>query len=75
MAKAKKEEQNSKPRVRIGIMNTLFILAGADFILLLAPQYGLLNSMFFIGDLITWSALLSGIVLLLLGFRGVYRKK
>lgn len=74
MAKAKKEEQNSKPRSRISIMKVLLILAGADMIMLLAPQYGLLNSLFYIGEMISWSALILGLALLVLGFRGVSRK-
>jgi uncharacterized membrane protein len=74
MAKAKKQETNSKPRVRISFAKALLILVGADLVLLLAPGVGLLNSMFYIGDLISWSALVIGIALLVLGFRGVFGK-
>ncbi|NTU58539.1 MAG: hypothetical protein HGB00_06420 [Chlorobiaceae bacterium] len=74
MAKAKKQETNSKPRVRISFLSALLILVGADLVLLFAPAVGLLNSMFYIGDMISWSALVIGIVLLVLGFKGLYRK-
>jgi hypothetical protein len=75
MAKAKKEEKNSKPRGRISLLKAFFILIGADLILLLAPGYGLLNSLFYLGDLITWAALLAGIALLVLGFRGLFQQQ
>lgn len=75
MAKAKKEEKNSKPRVRISFLRAIFILAGADLVLLLAPGFGLLNSMFYIGDLISWLALLIGLALLVYGLKGVFRKQ
>jgi len=75
MAKAKKEEKNSKPRVKISFLKALFILIGADLILLFAPKYGMLNGAFIIGDAIGWSALVIGLVLLVLGFKGVYRKE
>jgi Ca2+/Na+ antiporter len=74
MAKAKKEEKNSKSRVKISLMKTLLILLGADLILLLAPGIGLLNSAFYIGDMISWSAVIIGMILLALGFNGVFRK-
>ncbi|HWR00503.1 MAG TPA: hypothetical protein VN371_01460 [Chlorobaculum sp.] len=74
MAKAKKQETNSKPSVRISFLKALLILVGADLVLLLAPGVGLLNSLFYIGDLISWSALVIGIALLVIGFRGVFRK-
>jgi hypothetical protein len=74
MAKTKKPETNSKPAVKISFVKALLILVGADLVLLLAPGVGLLNSLFYIGDLISWSALLIGLALLVLGFRGVFRK-
>ncbi|MBN1928101.1 MAG: hypothetical protein JW764_00945 [Chlorobiaceae bacterium] len=74
MAKAKKEENNSKPRVRVSFFKALLILIGADLVLLFAPKYGMLNSAFYIGDAISWSALVIGIALLVVGFKGLYRK-
>ena len=74
MAKAKKQETNSKPAVRISFFKALIILVGADLVLLFAPGVGFLNSVFYIGDLISWSALVIGLVLLVLGFRGVFGK-
>ena len=50
------------------------ILVGADLILLLAPEFGILNSGFYIPDIYTWPSLIAGIALLVLGFRRLYRK-
>ncbi|MBV5319528.1 MAG: hypothetical protein JZU72_01010 [Chlorobium phaeobacteroides] len=75
MAKANKPGNNSKPKVKIGFFNLLLILAGADLILLLAPNVGILNSLFYIGDLISWPALIAGSALLVFGFRDLYRKR
>ena len=74
MAKAKKQEKNSKPAPRINILKALLILVGADIVLLFAPGLGILNGIFYIGDLISWSALLAGVALLVFGFRGLFRK-
>ena len=43
--------------------------------LLFAPKYGMLNGAFIIGDAISWSSLVIGLVMLVVGFRGVYRKE
>jgi uncharacterized membrane protein len=74
MAKAKKEENNTKPRGRISLFKALLILVGADLVLLLAPQVGLLNSAFYIGDMISWPALFIGLALLAFGFKGLFRQ-
>ncbi|NTU67749.1 MAG: hypothetical protein HGB02_02585 [Chlorobiaceae bacterium] len=74
MAKAKKQEKNSKPAPGIRFLHALLILVGADIVLLFAPGLGILNSVFFIGDMIAWPALLVGVALLVAGFRGLYRK-
>jgi hypothetical protein len=75
MAKAKKQENNSKPAPRISILKALFVLVGADLVLLFAPGLGILNSVFYIGDMIAWPALIAGIALLVVGFKGLYRKE
>jgi len=75
MAKAKKEGKNSKPRVKVSFLKALLILIGADLVLLFAPKYGMLNGAFIIGDGISWSALVIGLALLFVGFKGVYRKE
>ena len=74
MAKAKKEENNSKPRVKISFFKAFLILVGADLVLLFAPGLGLLNSAFYIGDLISWSALIIGLALLAVSINGLFRK-
>ncbi|UWX57699.1 hypothetical protein NY406_11015 [Chlorobaculum sp. MV4-Y] len=75
MAKAKKEENNSKPRVRISFLKAFMILIGADLVLLFAPAIGLLNSAFYIGDMISWPALIIGLVLLAVGIKGVFQEE
>lgn len=74
MAKAKKEENNSKPRVKVSFFKAFLILIGADLVLLFAPGLGLLNSAFYIGDMISWPALVIGLALLAIGIKGVFRK-
>jgi hypothetical protein len=75
MAKAKKEENNSKPRGRISFFKAFLILVGADLVLLLAPGLGLLNSAFYIGDMVSWPALLIGVALLAVGIKGLFRQE
>jgi hypothetical protein len=75
MAKAKKEENNSKPRGRISFFKAFLILVGADLVLLLAPGLGLLNSAFYIGDMVSWPALLIGVALLAIGIKGLFRQE
>ncbi|MGC8773888.1 MAG: hypothetical protein ACP5R6_01320 [Chlorobaculum sp.] len=75
MAKAKKEENNSKPRVRISFLKAFMILIGADLVLLFAPGIGLLNSAFYIGDMVSWPSLVTGLVLLAVGIKGVFRQE
>ncbi|ARM31632.1 hypothetical protein [Prosthecochloris sp. HL-130-GSB] len=74
MAKAKKPGDN-KPRVKVRFLNVLLVLLGADLILLLAPGIGILNSVFYVGSWISWSALVIGAGLLVLGFRDLYQKQ
>jgi hypothetical protein len=74
MGKANKPENNSKPPVKVSILHVLMILLGADLILLLAPEVGILNSMSYISDLYTWSALVAGFALLVFGFKGFMKK-
>ncbi len=74
MAKAKKQEPNSKPAPRINLLRALLVLVGADLVLLFTPGLGILNSAFYIGDLVAWPATAAGLALLVAGFRGLYRK-
>ncbi|MCG8344502.1 MAG: hypothetical protein MI685_04970 [Chlorobiales bacterium] len=70
MAKAK----NNKPRVKIKFLNLLIVLLGADIILLFAPGYGMLNAVLNLDPVLSWAALVAGILLVVWGFRGLYRK-
>ena len=71
MAKA----NNNKPRVKVKFLNLLLVLLGADLILLFSPGIGILNSVFYIGEVIGWTALIAGIVLLVVGFKGLYQAR
>ncbi|ANT65871.1 MULTISPECIES: hypothetical protein [Prosthecochloris] len=73
MPKANKERAN-KPAVKVRFLNVLLILLGADLVILFTPQIGILNSAFFIGPGLGWSACIAGLGLLVYGFRGLYRK-
>jgi len=66
---------NEKPRVKVGFLNVLLILAGADLVLLLAPGFGILNAVYYIPSLYTWPAFILGVALLLFGFRHLYRRR
>ncbi|NTV06573.1 MAG: hypothetical protein HGA59_08730 [Chlorobiaceae bacterium] len=73
MGKANNPGNKSKPRVKVSILHLLLVLTGADLILLLAPEYGILNSIQYIPDLYSWPALIAGGILLILGLKGVYK--
>jgi hypothetical protein len=74
MGKANKPENNSKPRVKVSFLHVLMILAGADLILLLAPEVGILNSVMYISDLYSWPALVVGFALIVFGLKGFIKK-
>ncbi len=74
MGKANKPDNNSKPRVKVSIPHMLLLLVGADLILLLAPNIGILNSFGDIADRYSWPALFCGIALILFAFKGIYKK-
>jgi hypothetical protein len=75
MGKTNNQGDNTKQGLKISIFHVLVILVGADLILLLAPEFGILNSILFIPDIYTWPALIIGIIMLVFGFRGLYKKK
>ncbi len=74
MGKANKPVNNSKPSVKVSVFHVLVILVGADLILLLAPDFGILNSILYIPSLYSWPALIAGLILLVYGFSGLYKK-
>ncbi|NTV67953.1 MAG: hypothetical protein HGB06_09815 [Chlorobaculum sp.] len=73
MAKAKKEENNSKPRGKMSLFRAVLIMLGADIILLFVPGYGMLS----MGQstLFNWLSLIAGLALLAFGFNGLFRKE
>ncbi|NTU45216.1 MAG: hypothetical protein HGA99_06795 [Chlorobiaceae bacterium] len=75
MAKANKPENNSKPPVKVSFLHVLIILVGADLILLFAPEVGIWNSLSYLSDLYSWSALIGGLLLILFGLRGFIKKR
>ncbi len=74
MGKTNNPGNKSKPRVKVSILHLLLILAGANCIMLFAPNVGMLNSFLYIPDLYTWPASVVGIVLLVFGFNGLYKQ-
>ncbi len=74
MGKANNPGNNSKPRGKVSAFHVLMILVGANLMFLFAPDFGLLNSILYIPDLYTWSATVGGFLLLVLGFRGFFKK-
>ena len=74
MGKANKPGNNSKPNVKVSVFHVLVILVGADLILLLAPDFGILNSILFLPDIYAWSAVIGGLLMLVYGFNGLYKK-
>ena len=74
MGKANKPGNNSKPNVKVSVFHVFVILAGADLILLLAPDVGILNSILILPDIYSWSAVIGGLIMLFYGFNGLYKK-
>ncbi len=74
MGKSNNPGNKSKPPVKVSILHLLLILAGANCIMLFAPNVGMLNSFLYIPDLYTWSASLVGVALLIFGFNGLYKQ-
>jgi len=73
MSKANNPGKKSKTRVKVSIFHLLLILAGANIIMLSAPNIGMLNSFLYIPDVYTWSSSIVGLALLGLGFNGLYK--
>ena len=74
MGKANKPGNNSKPNVKVSVFHVFVILAGADLILLLAPDFGILNSILVLPDIYSWSAVIGGLIMLVYGINGLYKK-
>lgn len=74
MGKTNNPGNKSKPKVKVSILHLLLILAGANCIMLFAPNVGMLNSFLYIPDLYTWPASVVGIALLIFGFNGLYKQ-
>ena len=74
MGKANKPGNNSKPNVKVSVFHVFVILAGADLILLLAPDFGILNIILVLPDIYSWSAVIGGLIMLVYGFNGLYKK-
>ena len=75
MGKSNNPANKSKPRVKVSVLHLIVILAGANCIMLFAPNIGMLNSFLYIPDIYTWPASALGIAMLYWGFRGLYRQQ
>ncbi len=74
MGKANNPVNNSKPREKVSALHVIMILIGANLMLLLAPEFGLLNSLLYIPDLYVWPATVGGFAMVVFGFRGFFKK-
>jgi len=73
MGNDEKSLNKSKPRVKVSIFHLLLVLIGANLLMLLTPNFGMLNSFLFIPDIYTWSGAIIGGGLMVLGFNGLYK--
>jgi hypothetical protein len=49
------------------------VLIGANLLMLLTPNFGMLNSFLFIPDIYTWTAMVVGGAFMGIGFTGLYK--
>ncbi len=73
MGNADNSLNKSKPRVKVSIFHLLLVLIGANLLMLLTPNFGMLNSFLFIPDIYTWSAMVVGGAFMGIGFTGLYK--
>ena len=74
MGKANNPVNNSKPREKVSALHVIMILIGSNLMLIMAPEFGLLNSFFYIPDLYVWSATVCGLAMVFFGFKGFFKK-
>ncbi len=73
MSNGDKSGSESKLPVKVSIFHLLLVLMGANVIVLLAPDFGMLNSFLYIPDIYTWSSIVVGLALIVTGFKGLYK--
>ncbi len=73
MSNVEKSAGKNKSRAKVSIFHLLLVLMGANLMMLLTPNFGMLNSFLFIPDIYTWSAVILGVALLGMGFNGLYK--
>ncbi|MEI7695687.1 MAG: hypothetical protein WCI64_08605 [Chlorobium sp.] len=73
MSNVEKSASKNKSRAKVSIFHLLLVLMGANLMMLLTPNFGMLNSFLFIPDIYTWSAVILGVALLGMGFNGLYK--
>jgi hypothetical protein len=73
MGNADNSLNKSKPRVKVSIFHLLLVLIGANLLMLLTPNFGMLNSFLFIPDIYTWTAMVVGGAFMGIGFTGLYK--
>ena len=74
MGKANNPVNNSKSRGKVSALHVIMILIGANLMLLMAPEFGLLNSLLYIPDLYVWSVTVGGFAMVVFGFNGFFKK-
>ncbi len=74
MGKANNPVNNSKPREKVSALHVIMILLGSNLMLIMAPEFGLLNSFIYIPDLYVWPATVGGLAMVFFGFKGFFKK-
>ncbi len=73
MGNTEKSGTKSSPQVKVSIFHLLLVLVGANLMMLLTPDFGMLHSFLSIPDIYTWPAVIIGTALLFMGFNGLYK--
>jgi hypothetical protein len=73
MGNTEKSGAKRKPPVKVSIFHLLLVLVGANLLMLLTPNVGMLNSFLYIPDIYTWSAVIVGGGFMVTGFNGLYK--
>ncbi len=73
MAKgSQKSNKNKKPQIHVRFTRVLLVISGFNLLILFTPGVGLLHSLYYIGSLYSFGALLLGLVLIIFGFKSMY---
>ncbi|MEI6639001.1 MAG: hypothetical protein FDX02_00630 [Chlorobium sp.] len=72
-AKSANSTKRGKGPAKVSIFHLLLVLVGANLLMLLTPEVGMLHSFLYLPDIYSWSGLVMGVGLLFTGFHGLYK--